>query len=138
MPPTDKITIRLRWRDTDQLGHVYHASLVSLLDEARSRWIEQIGVDAMNFVVARLEISYKQEIVVDDIEIHVEVQAKHVGTASLVTREIVRTADRGICAVCECTLVRWDATTRSSAPMTNGEREAMRGATSANTGEDNH
>ncbi|MEU3010202.1 acyl-CoA thioesterase [Nocardia asteroides] len=120
------ITISLRWRDTDQLGHVYHASLVSLLDEARSRWIQQSGIDAMNFVVAHLDITYKQEIVIDDAEIRVDVEISRIGTASLDTREVISTKN-GICAKCESTLVRWDPATRASTPMTEHERKAALG-----------
>ncbi|MGW0324708.1 acyl-CoA thioesterase [Nocardia sp. NPDC003183] len=133
MVDTDYIPVSLRWRDTDQLGHVYHASLVSLLDEARSRWIQQRGINTMNFVIAHLDITYKQEIVIGDEEIRVGVEIFHVGTSSLGTREVIRTAKRGICAECESTLVRWDPVTRASTPMTDYEREAALGTNSASS-----
>ncbi|WP_370185085.1 acyl-CoA thioesterase [Rhodococcus wratislaviensis] len=120
------ISVPLRWCDMDQFGHLYHATLVALLDEARSRWLGQLDLsDSENFVIARVDVSYKNEILYADGSLEVEIEAERIGSSSVTTRETVRTATSGVCAEATCTMVQWDTRTRSSKPINAGDRKAL-------------
>lgn len=119
------ISLPLRWRDTDHLGHVYHGALVSLLDEARSRWMLQVGLsDVQNYVIARIDVSFKNEILYADNSIAVEVCLERVGNTSMTTRERVLSPS-GTCAESRCTFVHWDAAARTSRLIDESDRTIL-------------
>jgi acyl-CoA thioester hydrolase len=62
------VPIQLRWRDVDALGHVNNATVVTYVETARTvLWRENFGGgSAIPFVVARLELSYRRQITIDD------------------------------------------------------------------------
>jgi acyl-CoA thioester hydrolase len=62
------VPIQLRWRDVDALGHVNNATVVTYVETARTvLWREHFGGgSAIPFVVARLELSYRRQITIDD------------------------------------------------------------------------
>jgi len=62
------VPIQLRWRDLDALGHVNNATIVTYVETARTvLWREHFGGgSAIPFVVARLELSYRRQITIDD------------------------------------------------------------------------
>ena len=63
-------TIQLRFVDTDQAGHVNHATFVSFLETARVNWIrEEASNSSMRnvpIIIARVEIDYKLPITLYD------------------------------------------------------------------------
>lgn len=60
--------IQVRWRDVDALGHVNNATIVTFLETARTElWRERFGGGSqIPFVVARVEVTYKRQIRLDD------------------------------------------------------------------------
>ncbi|WP_396277695.1 acyl-CoA thioesterase [Glutamicibacter creatinolyticus] len=55
------IEIQLRWSDEDKLGHVNNARIVTLMEEARVRWLRRDGIVERfgnGLVVAALQINY--------------------------------------------------------------------------------
>ena len=60
--------IQVRWRDVDALGHVNNAAIVTYLETARTElWRERFGGgSAIPFVVARVEVTYRRQIRLDD------------------------------------------------------------------------
>jgi acyl-CoA thioester hydrolase len=62
------VPIQLRWRDMDALGHVNNAAIVTYVETARTvLWRDHFGGgSAIPFVVARLEVSYRRQITIDD------------------------------------------------------------------------
>lgn len=60
--------IQVRWRDVDALGHVNNATIVTYLETARTElWREKFGGGSdIPFVVARVEVSYRRQIRLDD------------------------------------------------------------------------
>lgn len=77
--------IEVRFSDLDALGHVNHATLISLVEHARTRWWKGfLGVRAFQeegFLVARLEVDYRKPVSLDDA-IEVELRCTQVGTTS--------------------------------------------------------
>lgn len=119
-----RIGVPLRWRDLDHQGHVYHATLLTLLDEARTEWFHgSIGVSSADeYVVARIEIDYVAEIVRLDEQIAVDFSVTRVGTTSLTTREVVWTPAGREVARAVVTAVMWDRDARRPRRLSEIER----------------
>ncbi|WAL64164.1 thioesterase family protein [Amycolatopsis cynarae] len=81
--------VRPRWSDMDVFGHVNHANLVTLLEEARVPLLFDeagragLAEFAKGMVVVRLGVHYHSPIVVDGQEIRVEIFLRELKFASL-------------------------------------------------------
>jgi acyl-CoA thioester hydrolase len=81
--------VRPRWSDMDAFGHVNHAKLVTLLEEARVPLLFDeagragLGEFAKGMVVVRLEVRYHAPIVVTGQQIRVELSLRELKFASL-------------------------------------------------------
>lgn len=115
--------ILLRWRDFDAFGHVYHATFIELLDEARAAWVTSFVSPAAgeNHVVARLEVSYDSEVARPVTWLEVTTQISRIGRTSLQLREVMRDPEGVKVVTCDATIVMWDGTTRSPRPLTYEE-----------------
>ncbi|MDF5758306.1 thioesterase family protein [Spongiactinospora sp. TRM90649] len=122
------VRVGLRWRDLDHQGHVYHGTLLTLLDEARTAWLRDVvGVrSADSYVVARIEVDYLAEILVEHAAIDVSFEVARIGRRSITTGETVRTPGGLHVAQASVVLVMWDRQGRSSRELTPGERERAR------------
>lgn len=60
--------IQVRWRDVDALGHVNNATIITYLETARTElWRERFGGGSeIPFVVARVEVTFRRQIRLDD------------------------------------------------------------------------
>ena len=84
--------VRVRWRDTDALGHVNHAVFLTYLEEGRDAfYVQALGSDP-SYVVVRLEVDLRAEVRHPDQQVTVRIQAERLGTTSLTTRETILTA----------------------------------------------
>ncbi len=81
-----RITISVRWRDMDSMGHVNNAKYISYLEEARVRWMLGVqGVamtDRIAPVVAATNVNYKQPLIWPN-DITVELFVERLGTSSV-------------------------------------------------------
>lgn len=91
-----KIPIQIRFTDIDLLGHVNSATYMTYFELARVRYFDQLEhalkIDwaTMSFVVAKVEMEYKQQVLIDD-KIHAYVWISRIGTKSYdMTCSIVR------------------------------------------------
>jgi acyl-CoA thioester hydrolase len=127
----------IRWRDLDALGHVNYATYLTYLEEARDVWLtRELGVPrGTEYVVGRLTIEYRSELVLADDPVRVEVVLGAVGNSSLTTLERVLAADSRLAAEAEVKIVFWDASRRRARPISQDERAALeRGATTTDSG----
>lgn len=92
--------VRPRWSDMDAFGHVNHARLVTLLEEARVPLLFGSGSDASSaglsdfakgIVVVRLHVDYRAPIVVEGQQIRVEITLADLRHASFTLDYRVRT-----------------------------------------------
>lgn len=67
------LTERVRYKETDKMGRVYHANYFVWFDMARTEYLRQCGVSykyledtGLFFVVAKTECSYKSPLEFDD------------------------------------------------------------------------
>jgi acyl-CoA thioester hydrolase len=80
--------VRPRWTDMDVYGHVNHAKMVTLLEEARIPLLFEGAVSAglkqlpKGIVVVKLEVGYKAPIVVTGQELRVDIDLTELKAAS--------------------------------------------------------
>jgi acyl-CoA thioester hydrolase len=117
----------LRFRDLDAFGHVYHAEYLTLLDEARTRWLgEAVQLeDPGSYVVARLEIDYVSSLTLADEAVRVDVEVLRVGTTSLTLRETMHPRDGRVVTRDQAVVVLRDRATGGSRPLSDAERAAV-------------
>jgi acyl-CoA thioester hydrolase len=125
MCPNSSFHVDLRWRDLDHQGHVYHGTILTILDEARTSWLETtIGVlEPDSYVVVRLEIDYRLPLMRADEGVVAHFQPVQIGNSSIRISERMHSARTGkLVAESATTIVMWDRLTSSSRPLSTVER----------------
>lgn len=90
------VTVRPRWSDMDPFGHVNHANIVTLLEEARVPLLfdeaSAAGLTefARGMVVVRLRVDYRRPIVVDGRDVRVEITMSELRHASFTLDYVLR------------------------------------------------
>jgi acyl-CoA thioester hydrolase len=117
--------VHVRWRDTDALGHVNHAVFLTYLEEGRDAfYVQALGSDP-HYVVVRLEIDLRAEVLYPDQQVTVRIQAERLGTTSLTTRETILTPSGEVAAEARVVTVRWDPGQRQPIPFSEAERARL-------------
>jgi acyl-CoA thioester hydrolase len=126
--------VRPRWSDMDAFGHVNHANMVTLLEEAR---VELLFADAAHngtldlahgVVVARLAVDYHTPLVVNGDIVRVEVRARDLRAASFTLDYTVHSgarSDSAIIATAETLMVPYDLAAARPRRLTAGERSFL-------------
>ena len=120
--------IEIRWRDQDAYGHVNNAVYLTYLEEVRDEWLERAlgeSGDAWGYVTARVAIDFRRELTQDDDAIVARLWLTRIGTASVTTREEIRTVAGELAAEAEAVLVARDTKTGRSRPLSDAERAAL-------------
>jgi acyl-CoA thioester hydrolase len=120
--------VEIRWRDMDAYGHVNNAVYLTYLEWARDEWIQGVlgsVTDTWDFVLAHVEIDYRNELTQDDGDVVVRCRLDRIGTSSVRTREEVRKRDRTIAAEAAAVIVPRDAESGGSRPLTDQERKRL-------------
>ena len=81
--------------------------------------------DVWDYVLARVAIDYRRELVLEDDAVVVTAELVRIGNSSLTLREQVRTVDGELAAESEAVLVARDPRTGRSRPLTETERDAF-------------
>lgn len=135
----------LRRTDLDDLGHLNQAVYHELMEDARARFVAQLGAvegyassaarptlarncapaQSRAFVLARIELDYRREVTMDDGGVDVVTRAESVGRSSIVLGHRVVLADDTVCAEGRAVMVAWDAAERRARPLTDAERAAL-------------
>lgn len=120
--------IEIRWRDVDAYGHVNNAVYLTYLEEARDAWVQQVlgkVAETWDFVLARVAIDYRTELVQDDVAILVRCELGSVGRRSVRTREEIVKLDGTVSATAESVIVPRDPERGRARPLTEDERSAL-------------
>lgn len=120
--------IEIRWRDVDAYGHVNNAVYLTYLEEARDAWVARVlgpVTDTWHFVLARVEIDYRSELVQEDGAVIVRCRLESIGRSSVRTREEIVKLDGTVSAVASAVTVPRDPVTGASRPLSDGERQAL-------------
>jgi acyl-CoA thioester hydrolase len=116
--------VSVRWRDTDALGHVNNAVYLTYLEEARDAFYLRALGDPI-YVVVRLEIDFRAEVHHADRTVRAEIAVERLGTTSLTTREILRTAAGEVAAEARVITVRWDQDARAAVSFSDEQRARL-------------
>ena len=124
--------VEVRWRDLDLLGHLNQSVYHELLEEGRAALFERL--DALQaFVLARVELDYRNEVRRDHGPVEVVVRVASVGRSSVTVDHEVLRADGAVAASGSSVLVAWDPDERRSRPLDDAERERLNAALGAAT-----
>lgn len=113
--------LEVRFRDLDALGHVNNAVMVTYLEVARWQWwrawLAGRPFDEEGFLIARVEVDYRQPILITD-EVRVEVHCSRVGTTSFdLLYRVFRAQDGATLAEARTVQVMLDFATQAPAPL---------------------
>jgi acyl-CoA thioester hydrolase len=127
--------VRPRWSDMDVFGHVNHARMVTLLEEARVPLLfgeagrTGLAEFAKGMVVVKLSVHYQAPIVAGGQEIRVEITMRDLKFASVTLDYKVHSGpsheDR-VAVVADTVLAPYDVETGRPRRFTEEEREFLR------------
>jgi acyl-CoA thioester hydrolase len=120
--------VEIRWQDIDAYQHVNNAVYLNYLEECRDEWLDRAlgsGEGIWDFVLARVAIDFRRELRLEHDAVRVSCRLERIGTASLTTREEIRTLDGELSAEAEAVLVARDRESGRSRPLRDDEREAL-------------
>ncbi len=128
-PLQTRMTVPLRWRDMDMLGHLNQAVYHELLEEARGALLQGLGEGQRHqtFVLARVELDYRSEVRKDHGSVEIRVRVGRVGTKSVTLKHDVVLPDGTIAATGSTVLVGWDTQARGARALSDEERAALAG-----------
>ena len=116
----------LRWRDVDMLGHLNQSVYHELLEEGRGAMFERMApLGDFSFVLARVELDYRSEVLREHGHVEVVVRPVAVGRSSVTVENDVLLPDGTVAASGRSVMVAWDAAARRSRPLTERERETL-------------
>jgi acyl-CoA thioester hydrolase len=124
----EPVTIVIRWRDLDALGHVNAAVFATYFEEAREAWLLRAlnrTVRRDQIVVARIEIDYLRPVNLEDEELLGSTLLLATGEKRLVTDERLSTRDGTEVARAKATLILWDPERSASRKLTAEEKERL-------------
>jgi acyl-CoA thioester hydrolase len=130
-PPEARVRIAIRRRDIDTLGHLNQAVYHELLEEGRMALVERLGVLGEDFVLARVELDYRNEIRLDDGTIDVVTRPARVGRSSVAFDHEILLPDGRVAAEGQSIVVAWDPAARGSRVLTDEERARLQGVPAA-------
>jgi acyl-CoA thioester hydrolase len=106
----------------DAYQHVNNAIYLNYLEEARdSLMVSLFGPEALDFVLAHVDIDFRSEVTQDDGEVTVSSRVVGFGTSSVRSREVVHKRDGTLCSEGGAVVVPRDAVTGRSRPLTEAE-----------------
>ena len=115
--------IRIRWRDIDALGHVNNAVYLTYLEELLNAYLGPVLGD--EWVSARIELDFRSEVRLSDVEVIARASIERIGTSSVTTAVVIELPDGTVALEGRAVLVAWDLQTRRSRPLTEAERQAL-------------
>jgi acyl-CoA thioester hydrolase len=129
----NRLTIQLRWRDMDMLGHLNQSVYHELLEDARAGFMIAMagaaGAEAYHtYVVVRVELDYLREVRKDHESVEIVVRPAGVGTSSFTLEHDILLPDGTVAATGKTVLVGWDGQARGKRVLSDAERGAL-GAT---------
>jgi acyl-CoA thioester hydrolase len=125
-PAAIRVSLALRWRDMDMLGHLNQSVYHELLEEGRGALLTSLGGDdAFAFVLARVELDHLREVRLDAGHVDVDVRVTAVGRSSFTVEHDLLLPDGAVAARGRCVLVAWDPAARTSRALTDAERRAL-------------
>jgi acyl-CoA thioester hydrolase len=116
--------VQVRWRDTDALGHVNHAVMLTYLEEGRDAFLtSRLGTLPM-YVIVRMELEFFGELRLDRRTVIAQTDEIKLGRTSFTLYERL-VADGSDLARALVVCVRWNAEAREPLALSSHERSAL-------------
>jgi acyl-CoA thioester hydrolase len=122
-----KISVPLRWRDLDLLGHLNQSVYHELLEEGRGALFASLGDRGFPFVLVHVELDYRHEVRKADGHVEVLTRVARLGRTSVTTEERIQLPDGTLAAEGSSVLVAWDPDGRHARELSSDERTALAG-----------
>jgi acyl-CoA thioester hydrolase len=122
--------VEIRWRDLDQLGHLNQAVYHELLEEGRGALFGSLGDHSFPFVLAHVDLDYRNEVRKDHGYVEVVSRVARLGRTSVTIEQRIELPDGVVAAEGGSVLVAWDMEERRSRELSPAERDAL-GATAS-------
>ena len=125
------MSVQLRWRDMDMLGHLNQSVYHELIEEGRAALIWELLRRAGSnhahgaYVLVHVDLDYHAEVRKDHGEVEVVIGVSDVGTSSFRLVHEVRLPDGTVAASGETVMVAWDPRSRGKRPLSEHERAAL-------------
>ena len=120
-------THRLRFNDTDALGHVNNAVFAVMLEQGRAELVRAAGMGTHStghmIVIVRMELDFVAEMSWPG-EVRIETEVARLGNRSFHLRQRLTEGDT-LCGRAVTVLVMLDRTTRRALPLTDAHRAAL-------------
>ena len=113
----------VRFRDLDSLGHVNNAVFLTYLEEARIAYLDPLGAEASDMILARVEIDFRAPLRMGD-ELEIGVRPARVGTKSFDLEYEVRSGGT-LAAEAKTVLVSYDYASARPIELPEAWREAL-------------
>ena len=113
----------VRFRDLDSLGHVNNAVFLTYLEEARIAYLDPLGAEASDMILARVEIDFRAPLRMGD-ELEIGVRPARVGTKSFDLEYEVRSGNT-LAAEAKTVLVSYDYASARPVELPESWREAL-------------
>ena len=118
---------RLRFNDTDRLGHVNNAVFAVMLEQGRSEFALEAGLpiesDGIALVIVRLELEFLREMAWPGT-VTVETEVARLGNRSFTLRQRLISANE-LCARAVTVLVVMDRAARRAVPLDGAWRDSL-------------
>ncbi len=113
----------VRFRDLDSLGHVNNAVFLTYLEEARIAYLDPLGAEASNMILARVEIDFRAPLRMG-AELEIGVRPARLGTKSFELEYEVRSGET-LAAEAKTVLVSYDYASGRAVELPESWREAL-------------
>ncbi|WP_182346774.1 acyl-CoA thioesterase [Tomitella gaofuii] len=124
-----RVRLQLRWGDSDQLGHINNVMYLEYAQEARLRFLSEIGGTSTYslgpIVVRRIEVDFERSLRYTAEGIDVDVWVLKVGTSSFTLRHRIRDPHGNVYSTVDAVAVAVDLETESSRPIPDDVRAIL-------------
>lgn len=109
--------LRVRFSDTDMLGHVNNASYFTYMEEARCRFVEDIGLRDVPLILASAKVDFRAQTFYGE-HLLIETWVPRIGTSSVdMANRILRKETGEVVFEGVAVIVFFDYNTQKSAPI---------------------
>ncbi len=126
---SSRVTLRTRWCDEDNQAVLNNAVHLTLFEEGRREYFDQLGLIEENrfpFLLAQTKVRFLRP-GQGGVAVELELGTTHLGRSSFVQAYRLRGPDQAVWAEAEALLVCYDPATGKSLPMTDAFRAAVAG-----------
>jgi acyl-CoA thioesterase FadM len=132
VPPPERMSfrypLRTRWADEDSMGVLNNAVYLTLFEEGRFRWCQELGLlggfGSFAFVLAATNVRFVAP-GRGGADVELQMTTTALGQKSFVQAYRVVAADGTTWVEAEAVMVTWDAARRRAGPMSDAFRAAV-------------